>query len=81
MLHIDEHLPPSVPIRPRDGFGIPTHESGNNAGTLRVPFPFLPRFYVPSRVRKSLKFQIKVLCHGRGRGFESRRPRHSFQKS
>jgi hypothetical protein len=20
-------------------------------------------------------------CHGRGRGFESRRPRHSFQKS
>ena len=68
-----------MPIRPRNWFGVPTLKSGNNAGTLRVPFPFLPCFCVPSDTRKFLKFQIKVLCHGRGREFESRRPRHSFQ--
>ena len=59
------------------GFGIPTLESGNNPGTLRAPYPFLPCFCVPPRARKFFKFQIKVLCHGRGREFESRRPRHS----
>src|SRR5215469_6395060 len=31
--------------------------------------------------RKFLNFQCKVTCHGRGRGFESRRPRHSKQSS
>ena len=71
----------SAPIRPLVGFGIPTLESGNNAGTLTVLFPYLLYFCVPSRACKSLEFQIKVLCHGRGREFESRRPRHSFQKS
>ena len=75
--HFRFHRTP-VPIRPTDGFGIPTLESGNNTGTLRVPFPFFMCFCVPSRTYKSLKFQIKVLCHGRGREFESRRPRHSF---
>ena len=29
----------------------------------------------------SNSYQITVYCHGRGREFESRRPRHSFQKS
>jgi hypothetical protein len=67
----------SVPIRPLVGFGIPTLESGNNAGTLTVLFPYLLYFCVPSRACKSLEFQIKVLCHGRGREFESRRPRRS----
>ena len=63
------------------GFGIPTLESGNNPGTLRVPLRSLTCFCMPSNARKCLKFQIKVLCHGRGREFESRRPRHSFQRS
>ena len=31
---------------------------------MRVPSPFLMSFCVPSRARKSLKFQIKVLCQG-----------------
>jgi len=52
------------PIRPPDGFGIPTPKSGNNMGTLRVPSPFFPCFWVPPPTRKSLQFQIKVLCHG-----------------
>jgi len=69
----------SVPIRPRSGSEFPTLESGNNAGTIRVPFCSLTRFSVPSGARKSLKFQIKMLCHGRGREFESRRPRHISQ--
>ena len=30
---------------------------------------------------KCLKFQIKVACHGRGREFESRRPRHFLSNS
>ena len=81
-------LPPFFPLQVLErrcqsvhsfGFGIPTPDSRNNAGTLRVPFPFLLCFSVPSRACKFLKFHIKVLCHGRGRGFESRRPRHSFQ--
>src|SRR5438132_12201029 len=34
----------------------------------------------PCRVVSS-SYQKMVHCHGRGREFESRRPRHSFQKS
>ena len=33
------------------------------------------------RVCKSLKNLKTVDCHGRGRGFEPRRPRHTFQKT
>jgi hypothetical protein len=33
-------------------------------------------FFVPASPRKSLKFQIKVVWHGRGCEFESRRLRH-----
>ena len=33
------------------------------------------------RVCKSLKNLKREDCHGRGRGFEPRRPRHTFQKS
>ena len=32
------------------------------------------------RCCKSLKTIIPLLCHGRGRGFESRRPRHSSKE-
>ena len=64
---------------PAGWFGIPTPTSGNNAGTLTVPFPPVLCSCVPLGARKFFKFQIKVLCHGRGREFESRRPRHSFQ--
>ena len=32
-------------------------------------------------VCKSLKNLMVVPCHGRGRGFEPRRPRHTFQMS
>jgi hypothetical protein len=34
----------------------------------------------PRGACKSLKNLMEV-CHGRGRGFEPRRPRHTFQKS
>src|SRR5215831_11081910 len=33
----------------------------------------------PPRECKSLIIRVCLDCHGRGRGFESRRPRHSFQ--
>ena len=69
----------SVPIRPLFGCGIPKLKSGNNVGTIRVPLCSFTCFRVPSCACKSLKFQIKALCHGRGREFESRRPRHSFR--
>jgi hypothetical protein len=70
----------SVPIRPRFGSEFPTLRfRGNNLGTIRIPLCALLWFSVPVSVRKSLKFQVKVLCHGRGCEFESRRPRHSFQ--
>ena len=38
----------------------------------------------PIKVRKQIGDVVQLVrtlpCHGRGRGFESRRPRHSFQK-
>jgi hypothetical protein len=73
-----ETHPASVPIRPLYWFRNSDARSGNNAGTLRVPLRSFTCFGVPSDARKSLKLQIKVLCHGRGREFESRRPRYSF---
>jgi hypothetical protein len=36
---------------------------------------------IPTPSSKSLYFRFSELCHGRGRGFESRRPRHSLQKA
>jgi hypothetical protein len=64
--HSDRAPVASVPIRPQNecGFEIPTLEFGNNPGTLKVPFPFLLYLCVPSYSRKSLHFQIKVLCTG-----------------
>jgi hypothetical protein len=36
---------------------------------------------VPPMLLKSTGYDRGFNCHGRGRGFEPRRPRHSFQKS
>ena len=53
---------------------------GHNKDTIRrvllcVRFAFK---YLEARLVlcKSLKTHVNVFCHGRGRGFESRRPRH-----
>jgi hypothetical protein len=48
-------------------------------GNIKSSLPFLYVLLCSFTYYKCLKFQIKVLCHGRGREFESRRPRHSFQ--
>ncbi len=57
-------------------------KSGDVKGTVRSDLPCLS---VSERVRRhrliSISYILLLPCHGRGRGFESRRPRHSFQKS
>ena len=42
------------------------------------PTAFSQYFAFLRAPRKCLNFHIKLLCHGRGREFESRRPRHNF---
>jgi hypothetical protein len=49
-------------------------------GNIKSSLPLLAVLLHSSRACECLKFQIKVLCHDRGREFESRRPRHFFPK-
>jgi hypothetical protein len=57
-------------------------KSGYNKGTIRSDIRYL---VVSKDVRRhrliSIDYITTLPCHGRGREFESRRPRHSFQKS
>jgi hypothetical protein len=57
-------------------------ESGYNKGTIKSDIRYL---VVSKDVRRHRLISISYIslrrCHGRGREFESRRPRHSFQKS
>src|SRR5258708_14768124 len=57
-----------------------TAKSGYNKGTIRSDIWYL---VVSKDVRRhrliSIDYITALLCHGRGREFESRRPRHSFQ--
>src|ERR1700726_3179663 len=57
-------------------------KSGYNKGTIRSDIRYL---VVSKDVRRhrliSSDYITTLPCHGRGREFESRRPRHSFQKS
>src|ERR1700687_3732503 len=57
-------------------------QSGYNKGTIREDIRYLE---VSEDVRRhrliSIDYVTTLPCHGRGRGFESRRPRHSLQKS
>src|SRR5271166_7166931 len=54
-------------------------ESGYNKGTISVA---KPRLKVSNSVRQhrviSISYSTELRCHGRGRGFEPRRPRYSF---
>ena len=52
-------------------------QSGYNKGTIRSDIRYL---VVSKDVRRHRLISIDY-CHGRGREFESRRPRHSFQRS
>lgn len=58
---------------------------GSNNALMREPqdtsFPSTCFHYFgfPATPRKCLNFQVKAPCHGRGRGFESRRSRHILQ--
>src|ERR1700686_3528921 len=55
-------------------------QSGYNKGTIRSDMRSL---VVPMSVRRhrliSIDYMTALRCHGRGREFESRRPRHFFQ--
>jgi len=57
-------------------------KSGYNKGTIRSDIRYL---VVSKDVRRhrliSIDYITTLRCHGRGREFESRRPRHSFQSS
>src|SRR5260370_16790972 len=56
-------------------------KSGYNKGTIRSDIRYL---VVSKDVRRhrliSISYITTLPCHGRGREFESRRPRHSFQQ-
>src|SRR5206468_1067852 len=54
---------------------ILTHKSTHSLGLLSFP----PATGSPRLERKSLESRKCLACHGRGRGFESRRPRQFFQ--
>ena len=57
-------------------------KSGDNKGTIRADMQYPLVSTTVRRHRLISRDYIRTLgCHGRGRGFESRRPRHSFQKS
>ena len=70
------YLSPTVPLNTQRG------TSGDVKGTIRSDARYL---VTPNDVRRHRLISISYIsllpCHGRGRGFESRRPRHSFQKS
>src|ERR1019366_4159351 len=63
-------------------FSLSTHKkSGDNKGTVSPAKSHLNYFYLASNcVRQhhsiSVSYSKLLSCHGRGRGFESRRPRH-----
>jgi hypothetical protein len=57
-----------------------------NSGDVKGTIPEAVRYhFVSNDVRRHRLISISYIsllpCHGRGREFESRRPRHSFQKS
>ena len=59
-------------------FSLPAHKkSGDVKGTIGSDIRY---FLVPNDVRRhrviSISYMLLLPCHGRGRGFESRRPRH-----
>src|SRR3984893_9911744 len=57
-------------------------QSGYNKGTIRSDIRYLVASKDVRRHRLiSIDYISTLPCHGRGREFESRRPRHSFQKS
>ncbi len=59
-----------------------TNRTGYNKGTIRSDVRYRKVSKDVRRHRLISSDYIKTLyCHGRGRGFESRRPRHSFQKT
>ena len=53
----------SVPIRPKDGFGIPTRL---NPGTIRVSKPFLPCSWIPRIPGSPRNSRARVLRDNRG---------------
>jgi hypothetical protein len=50
-------------------------------GMIRLSKDDLGCFSVPPMLLESISYSHKFTCHGRGRGFELRRPRHTKQKA
>ena len=63
-LSTDRHFPPSASVATFVMRRYHRRSNGNSSGNVKIWVSFGPE--VPS-------------CHGRGRGFEPRRPRHTFQ--
>jgi len=63
------------------GHAVRKHAGNYGPLTVHELFPSLTKTFLerhPCRVF-SVSYEWNGRCHGRGRGFESRRPRHSFQ--
>jgi hypothetical protein len=63
------------------GRGLQGRGRGSDKGPITVTQGTSERQKKPSVTRSFNRLLPASVCHGRGRGFEPRRPRHTFQKS
>ncbi len=63
------------------GKGLEGKGHGSVKGPITVSVGPIRRSGSHPRRLVSTSYALRISCHGRGRGFEPRRPRHSFQST